>query len=230
MDEHLRKLERLAAAGGYEERERLAEARARLGMATFRLQAIHRLYRCVGCGKTKNLVTNHTSGCVDHCSGDDGCSWKGISIGREYHRPGHRPFKYVGPADFTGMWLGPKRRNPDDKLRRLERIYSQDPVWDNFSALQTERIRSGLQNFYHDCDHCKYMGSYEVEEHHYDFYYHDINTAGIGLVARYGSDGGDYISVPANLITEFVQGRPWGEDTVYGKLRELAVEHDLIED
>lgn len=62
----------------------------------FGLYSQYRSYRCLNCGETQLLATNHTDECFAHC---DGCSWK-PSWGPKCHQigamPTYRPHEYVG--------------------------------------------------------------------------------------------------------------------------------------
>lgn len=78
----------------------------------FGLMVQHRPYRCLDCGHTQSISTNHTDDVSDHCKN---CSWKGIGFGQTGHNipalGGHtyRRFTFAGgPKD-----IGPK--NPHAK-------------------------------------------------------------------------------------------------------------------
>lgn len=55
-------------------------------------------------------------------------------------------------------------------------------------------------NFDHDCSNCICVGVSPK----YDFYFCDKSSASLGgsLLARYGSDGPDYVSMPVKLVRE----------------------------
>jgi len=49
--------------------------------------------------------------------------------------------------------------------------------------------------FRHDCDNCQFLGNFQ--EH--DLYVHRHRTSDT-VVARYGSEGPEYLSCPSNMI------------------------------
>jgi hypothetical protein len=55
--------------------------------------------------------------------------------------------------------------------------------------------------FIHDCDSCKYMGSFtdRLGETH-DFYYCPDSVLGGSYIARFGSEGSEYASMPGDVI------------------------------
>lgn len=130
MDDKIRKLERLAAAGDEEAQQELIILRAKIGQSTYGLRAEWRLYRCRGCGETSNISTNHTGPCYSHCKN---CSWKGMIIDDKVCHPGMRPYDYVGPAEFNF------RRNPQRtcaSCRELKPHYSHKLCYLCYRELQ----------------------------------------------------------------------------------------------
>lgn len=108
-----------------------------------------------------------------------------------------KPLLSIGPSRLRGVaGRRRRRRNPDETIRRLERIYSQEATWENLTNLQTAKIRAGLIQFHHDCDACVLLES--NREDSFDYYYCPSSSKALGgsLLARYGSEGPEYASYP----------------------------------
>jgi hypothetical protein len=87
----------------------------------FGLMVAPRVYRCMLCGYTRPVNTNHTDVCFSYCE----CSWRSGYVG-EYlgkHVPElyyiatqkERPCEYVGP-DVKPEEINPHARNPSHAL------------------------------------------------------------------------------------------------------------------
>ena len=48
----------------------------------------------------------------------------------------------------------------------------------------------------HDCDSCQFLGSRDE----YDIWFCAGSLLGGSVIARYGSDGPDYLSMPVNIL------------------------------
>lgn len=110
-----------------------------------------------------------------------------------------KPLLSVGLSRLQGVAGRRKRRrrrNPDEDLRRLERIFAQDSTWENLNNLQVAKIRAGLIQFHHDCDACILMETNRDDR--LDYYYCPKSSSDMGgsLLARYGSEGPEYASYP----------------------------------
>jgi hypothetical protein len=72
-------------------------------MPEFGLRLEYRPYVCTFCGREKEIQTNHTDVCFDHCPG---CSWKGMQdAAGEWHLPGYRAFRYASDDKSSGLEL-----------------------------------------------------------------------------------------------------------------------------
>lgn len=60
--------------------------------------------------------------------------------------------------------------------------------------------------FNHDCDSCTFLGAKEVDGQIYDFY--SCKKTG-SKIARYGSRGRDYLSIPSFLLGSLSQVEPF---------------------
>jgi len=111
----------------------------------------------------------------------------------------------LGPLAYQ---RNPYRRNSDEKLRRLERVYKQDPTDENFTTLQIEQIRSGEKQFFHDCQSCILLESNSEAER--DYYYCPKSSSDMGgsLLARFGSEGPEYASYPMIIARRFMLDHP----------------------
>jgi len=120
-------------------------------------------------------------------------------VARQPNAPaeGRKPLLRVDRDRLWGVNVRRKRRrrrNPDEDIRRLERIYRQEPTWENLAKLQRAQIRAGHIQFIHDCDACILMESNREEA--LDYYYCPQSAPDMGgsLLARYGSEGSEYAS------------------------------------
>ena len=60
--------------------------------------------------------------------------------------------------------------------------------------------------FNHDCDSCTFLGAKEVADQLYDFY--SCQKTG-SKIARYGSEGSHYLSLPSFLSSSLSQIEPF---------------------
>jgi transcriptional regulator with XRE-family HTH domain len=106
------------------------------------------------------------------------------------------------------------RRNPDEEIRRLERVYQADPTADNYARYQTALLRSGAIHYLHDCTGCILMhsevGPSPVFSDHrltpLDYYFCSSPSGG-SLIIRYGDDGPQYTSYPVDIALSMYDHR-----------------------
>jgi len=76
--------------------------------------------------------------------------------------------------------------------------------------------------YVHDYDGCVYLGSLEVERKHHDFYKCPEQLGMVSYIARYGSAGQEYVSLPDVALRQ-IGTHP---DSVEDVLRTLCVFYD----
>jgi len=54
--------------------------------------------------------------------------------------------------------------------------------------------------FKHDCDKCEFIEGFMLEEKRFDLYRCESDSPGISYIARYSHRGGDYWSMPWNIL------------------------------
>lgn len=129
------------------------------------------------------------------------------------------------------------RRNPDEELRRLERLAAAGDAL-ALDRLHHYKTRSGLPAHYHYCDGCVFLGSQPIttwehprasEElgcsyHFYDFYFCPSQSLGGSMIARYGCEDSKYASWPLDVYLS----QPAIQNGVRKYIYDAAQARDLI--
>lgn len=58
-----------------------------------------------------------------------------------------------------------------------------------------------MNKWTHDCDKCRFLGQLNTDAGSYDLYHCQAALLGGSLIARYGSDGPEYMSVPFDMAS-----------------------------
>lgn len=57
-----------------------------------------------------------------------------------------------------------------------------------------------MPTYEHDCDDCRFLGAHKVDGQTLDLYVCEDGFMGNSLIARFGSEGPEYSSLPVDLI------------------------------
>jgi len=107
------------------------------------------------------------------------------------HATRGRVFLVLNGEDAWDVANDPKGRSPGELLAMAWRVGEIDDTRWTEDADETPQ-------FTHDCDACEFLGRVDVDGRKADAWV-DHHNGRVGLIARYGSHGPEYCSMPAKF-------------------------------